>query len=238
MSGVGSGELSTHPTPEALEPIYHMAINRRLHAACAYASLALGACQDIESGIAGDGDRRAAPKVSSRTVTPANHVDTIVPVEEALRRFRSDLSPVTGLVGGEATKEALVRRFVHAIETRDTASFRQMVLSRSEFAYLYYPFTRHTRKPYTQDPALVWFLIQMNSEKGITRALRYYGGKSLGYVKTKCEKSPRREGLNRLWTECLVHRVAARGDTLAEHMFGGILELDGHHKFIGYANKF
>ncbi|MFN2397532.1 MAG: hypothetical protein ABR543_02645 [Gemmatimonadaceae bacterium] len=113
-----------------------------------------------------------------------------------------------------------------------------MILFRSEFAYLYYPFTRYTRKPYTQDPALVWFLIQLNSEKGIARALKYHGGKSLGYVETACEKRAQPEGPNRFWNDCLVHRVVAPGDTIAERLFGGIVELDGHYKFIGYANKF
>lgn len=171
-------------------------------------------------------------------VTAAVVVDGILPIEEALRRFREGLPPTHVLSGGAASREALVRRFVRALETQDTSAIREMVLSSAEFAFLYYPESRYTTQPYRQDPALVWFLIQQNSSKGITRLLRRYGGRPLYYIANACESHPVQQGSSRLWNECRVRRIQAATDTITERFFGSIIERSGHYKFVGYANNF
>ena len=168
---------------------------------------------------------------------PAAYVDSIFPMDEQIRRFRADLAdrPAT-LAGGEASRAKLVESFVRAVESHDTASLRAMVLSRAEFAYLYYPTSRSARPPMQQSPALVWFQIQQNSEKGIVRALRRYGGQPLGYLAHDCEADPRREGENILWERCSVRRVLTSGDTVDGRWFGSIIARDGRFKFVSYVN--
>jgi hypothetical protein len=119
------------------------------------------------------------------------------------------------------------------VERHDTADLRAMVMSRAEFAYLYYPHTQYTRRPYELPPELLWFQIGQNSEKGIVRVLRRLGGQPLGVRSTKCEDEPEKVGPTRLWNRCLVRRAGAE-----ERLFGSIMELDGRYKFVSYANEF
>jgi hypothetical protein len=93
---------------------------------------------------------------------PAVPVDSVFPIEEEIRRFRADLpgAPAGLDAGASPSRDALVARFVQAVEALDTAAVRDMVVSRAEFAYLYYPFTRFAKLPQQLSPALVWFQIQ------------------------------------------------------------------------------
>jgi hypothetical protein len=142
----------------------------------------------------------------------------------------------TALERGESSRDALVRRFVRALEMSDTAALLALHLTRAEFAYLYYPFTQYTRPPYELSPALLWFLIEQNSEKGLVRLLRRYGGRPLGYVGYRCEQEPQREGANRLWNACRIKRKVESGELVEERLFGSIIERDGRYKFVSYAN--
>jgi hypothetical protein len=164
-------------------------------------------------------------------------VDSSLPLEEALRRFRVGLPVVKELSGGAPTRDALVRRFVRAVEQRDTAAVRAMVLSRAEFAYLYYPDSPFTREPHKQMAGLVWFFTQANSSKGVTRAFNRLGGQPLAYRGHQCNVRPKRQGPNRLWEDCVVR--LGQGNTDAElRLFGSIIERDGRLKFVSYANDF
>ena len=190
---------------------------------------------------AGDrGDRRGSPDVdapdTTTRVVAGGVIDSIIPVEEALRRFRADMpEQPTELQNASRSRARLVERFVLALEARDTSALRAMALSRAEFAYLYYPFTQYTHKPYELAPALLWFLMQENSNKGIARALRRYGGKPLGYLDVKCRPEPKREGANMLWDACVLRLRGAAGDTVSRRMFGSIIERDGRYKLVSYA---
>lgn len=92
-------------------------------------------------------------------------------------------------------------------------------------------------KPYELSPAFLWFYMQENSEKGIARALRRYGGRPLGYAGHRCETEPQVEGGNRIWTECIILRATTPADTIGERLFGSIVERDGRFKFVSYANS-
>jgi len=165
------------------------------------------------------------------------YVDSARTIEEELRRFRATLTEEpTALEHGERSRDALIRRFVRALETSDTAALLALHLTRAEFAYLYYPFTQYTRPPYELSPALLWFLIEQNSEKGLVRLLRRYGGRPLGYVGYLCEQAPQLEGANHLWHECRIRRKVASGELIEERLFGSIMERDGRYKFVSYAN--
>ena len=164
-------------------------------------------------------------------------VDNVVPLPEALRRFRNDLPAVTRLAGGEATREGLVRAFARALEARDTAALRAMVLSKAEFAWLYYPTAREANPPYGLPPALAWFTQEGRGDRGLRVALEVLGGRPIRYLGHECAPEPRVEGENRLWGFCVVSHLGERGDTLRAQLFGLILERGGMYKFVSYANK-
>jgi hypothetical protein len=132
----------------------------------------------------------------------------------------------------------LVRRFVRAVELRDTADVRAMLLSRAEFAYLYYPHSPFTRVPHRQVAGLVWFLTRANSAKGITRVFDRLGARPLSLRGHRCDSPPRRQGPNLLWESCVVRLGDGSQPAREVRLFGSILERDGQLKFVSYANDF
>ena len=176
-----------------------------------------------------------AREAGSPPVTTTGVVDSILPLDEALRRFRTDLVQTTALEGGATARDELVRRFVRAVETRDTTALRQMVLSRAEFAWLYYPTSTFSREPYYQMPQLNWFLNAASSEKGITRVVERHGGRTLGFTGYQCPDSGRTDGGLFFWDRCV---VSFEQEGVPRHMrlFGSIIERDGQYKFYSYEN--
>ena len=136
-----------------------------------------------------------------------------------------------GLAGGAPSREALVRGFVTALERRDTAALVDLVLTRAEFASVYYPTAREALPPYELPQDLMWFRLVGESDRGLRRALDELGGRPLRYAGHTCG-APRREGENRLWGWC---RVRLGEDEIS--IFGLIVERDGRFKFVSYANK-
>ncbi|HST57611.1 MAG TPA: hypothetical protein VLK84_02915 [Longimicrobium sp.] len=193
---------------------------------------ALGACERARAEAAGGADSVSAPAAAA----PATVVDSARTVEEDLRAFRAGLAPVAALEGGADSRDALVRGWVRAVEENDTATIRRLVLSRAEFAYLYYPTSRFTGPPTQLEPSLLWFMMQQNSEKGIVRVLRRLGGKTLGYTGHECTP-PATEGSNQLWERCSVELGSPPADFQAKQLFGSVMEHGGRFKFVSYANE-
>jgi hypothetical protein len=164
-------------------------------------------------------------------------VDSVVPRDVALARFREGLREPTGLSGGAASREALVGTFVRALERRDSATIAVLALDRAEFAWLYYPTSPEARPPYDLEPGLMWFLLEGRSRQGLTHLLEERGGRPLGYLEHACEGAPRLEGANSVWAPCVVVRLQAPGDTVGERLFGAIVERGGTFKFVSYANS-
>ena len=69
-----------------------------------------------------------------------------------------------------------------------------MLLTRSEFAWLYYDTNPQSLPPYDLSPSLMWFLLEGNGAKGLGRALDEYGGKSLGYLDYTCDEQTSARG--------------------------------------------
>jgi len=207
------------------------------------AALAFAMMLPLAAGCGrGDGEAHAATPRMPAAVAPAapvpgTYVDSILPPEEEMRRFREGLAEPSALSGGEPSRNALVRAFVRAVERSDTAAVRRMIVSRAEFAWLYYPSTGFTHAPRQMSPALLWFLMTQDSEKGIGRLLDRRGGSRLGYVSTHCGPAPRVEGRNRLWDHCRVTLRKER-ETKTERLFGTIIERDGRFKFLSYKNEY
>ena len=160
-----------------------------------------------------------------------------MPREEELERFREGLSEPTSLVGGAATRDALVRGYVRALERADTVGLAALAITRAEFAYLYYPTNPEAQPPYDLAPGLMWFMLQQNSRKGLLHALEERGGRPLGYVGYRCDATPSRQGANTVWGPCLVRRRQSGGGIVEERLFASIVERNGRFKFVSYANK-
>ena len=175
--------------------------------------------------------------ISCEGAAKSGYVDSARTIEDDVRRFRAALPPVTSLTGGATHRDTLIVRFLAALQRGDTAAVRNMVLSRAEFAYLYYPESPYSRPPVQQAPALTWFLLLQESQKGITRVFDRYSRRPLHYVRHACEASPRADGSFRFWDRCAITYRDA-GTTVTRRLFASIVERDGHFKFMSYANDF
>ena len=165
-------------------------------------------------------------------------IDSIVPWDTALARFRTGLDTVEALEGGAASRDDLIRLFVDRLEAADTAALAALTLSRAEFAWLYYPTIPEAHPPYDLAPGLMWFMLEGNSAKGLRRALEEYGGEPLAFAGYRCEGEPRMHDANRVHPLCIVRHLAAPGgDTLEIRLFGPILEREGRFKFVSLTNR-
>jgi len=197
----------------------------RFPLALAAGLLALAGCQSTPRLDA------AQERDSSRTAAQAATRDS------QLARFRAGLPAVDHLSGGAASREELASRFLEAMTARDTAALRRLVLTKAEFAWLYYPTAREALPPYDLDPELMWFAHEGRSERGIRAALEVLAGRGDSYLGLDCPVPARQEGRNSLWGFCRIrHRVPA-GAGSTDQLFGLIIERDGVYKVVSYANK-
>lgn len=201
--------------------------------------ITLAACEPV--GQHDDARTAAMDSAVARNpadTTRAGHVDSALAMDEYVRRFRATIDgEPTQLEGGARSRDALARSFAEAVQRHDTAALRRMHLSRAEFAYLYFPGNPVARPPYELDPALLWFRLAGETEKGLPRLLDRYGGPGFRFVGYECAPQPQIQDDNRLWGPCITRFGAATGDTLAVQLFGPILERHGRFKFVSYFNK-
>lgn len=183
-------------------------------------------------------DRAATPDAARSDAPRASVVDSALPIDTLLHRFRATLPDTpTTLAGGVPTAEGLTRALLRALQTQDTATVQRLVLSASEFAWLYYPHTRFTRAPYELGPDLLWLQLGMASEKGAVRLIRRYGGRPLRFEALTCPDSATEEGPNRVLVGCRVRFAASDSAARELRLFGSLLQRDGQYKFVSYANE-
>ena len=164
-------------------------------------------------------------------------IDSIVPREVALAQFQAGEPKVTWLAGGATSRDALVREFVAALTTPDTAALRRLTLSRAEFAWLYYPTTPQGQPPYDLSPGLMWTMLELHGERGLRHALEAFGGMPARYAGHTCDARSSHEGANTVYGPCTVRLAIARGDTVEQRLFGLIIARDRRFKFVSLANK-
>jgi hypothetical protein len=191
------------------------------------AALLLAAC--------GSGERRDAARPDSLPAPRPQVVDSILPIEEHLRRFREGVPEVTSLAHGMPSDTALVQAFLAAVSARDSVTLARLALTRAEFAWLYYPAHIYSRPPYELDPLTSWMMIEGNGRKGFLRVQREYGGKRLGYVTHACRPAATVQAPVREWNQCEVGLTVGEYETV-KRMFGSIVEIGGQYKFVSYAN--
>jgi len=168
---------------------------------------------------------------------PTGVVDSVIPIREALDRFRADLEEPTGL-RGPTSRDSLVREMIEALRHSDTLAFERMAVNRAEWAWLYYPTTTISQPPYELPPALAWFQLQERNRTAVFRALREFGGRTLRYDGYECPAEPMTEGENRIWTGCTVTLGRDGEAPVTFRLFSSILERGGHFAFLSYANDF
>jgi hypothetical protein len=197
----------------------------------AVTSVLLLACQAADEPA----EMESAP--SRAADSPRSVTDSVFPVEEEIRRFKAARqgASTSELTGASASRDALVGRFIKALESSDTADIRRMALNAAEFIDLYYPSSMFSRPPYKQSPEVRWFLIQQNSNKGITRLLSRYGGQKVTVLDYNCAPEPTVEGENKLWDRCTVNWNLQPSPM---RIFSTIIERNGRFKFVSYANDF
>lgn len=203
------------------------------------AAAAAKAPSDSVTAVAADSLARARQDSINRA-QPGYIIDSLLPIEEHTRRFRAAIggTAVTSLVHASPSRDSLFRRFVRAVERRDTAAFRDMLISAREFIDLVYPESPFSRPPYRHPPGLLWGQMQMSSAKGSGRLFERRGGQPLRAIGMACADTPNREGRNLIWTQCQVRIRDADGGEHREQLFGGIIERAGRFKFLSYANQY
>ena len=152
-----------------------------------------------------------------------------------LAAFRAGLARPATLAGGAPDADALVAAWARAVEARDTAAFAPMLLSRAEFAWLYYETHPLARPPYDLSPGEMWFQQAGNSTKGLREVLEKRGGRPLGVAGFRCDP-PVAYGENRFHGNCVVRRRVGDG-IREERLFGALLEHLGRWKFVSYSAR-
>ncbi|MHB1096704.1 MAG: hypothetical protein ACYC3F_11095 [Gemmatimonadaceae bacterium] len=194
-----------------------------------------------DAGAAQRADSLARARQDSiNRASPGYIVDSILPVEEEIRRFRTAIggSALTRLGESSASREALVARLAAAVAASDDRALGQTVVTAREFIDLVYPESPYTKPPYRQAPGLVWTLIHEPSESGRRRLLARLGGKPLTVSRVVCDGTPDVQGRNRLWRDCTVRYSSGSEMEHDGRLFGSILERDGRFKFMSLANQY
>ncbi|MBA4072388.1 MAG: hypothetical protein C0497_11210 [Gemmatimonas sp.] len=171
---------------------------------------------------------------------PGYIVDSILPIEEEIRRFRIAVggAPASRLTGGAASQDALVAALAQAISANDSIALRRLAVTAREFIDLVYPESPYTRPPYRQAPGLLWRQIQMPSGSGVRRLVERHGGRPFHVEQLHCPSSPEVQGNNRLYVGCTVRFVSGTDAAREGRLFGSIIERHGQFKFVSFANMY
>jgi len=206
-------------------------------------AIAMAACGEGHAASAIDSARADSIALvrqdSINRAQPGYLIDSILPMDEQLRRFRAGLREAPRVLNGSAhSKDQLMRTFVRALESADTAGLARLALTRAEFAWLVFPESPLSAPPYSQAPDLVWMRHAYSSATGLERLLNRLGGKPLGLRSLSCSERPDVEGSNRIWKDCTVRFSPPGGLTQTLQLFASIIEREGRYKILSYANAF
>lgn len=173
----------------------------------------------------------------AEVVAAGGVVDSILPVDELLRRFRAGIPehPDT-LRGASGSLDELVARWATAVSKRDAPALNAMVIDRAEFAWLYYPDSPMSKPPYEMPPGLLWSQLLANSDEGAKQLLVRFGGHEIEVEAVSC-KAVKTVGGNTMHEGCEIGGAIGGKSIGKARMFGSVIERDGRFKFLGYANS-
>jgi hypothetical protein len=186
-----------------------------------------------------DSVSRARQDSINRTL-PGYVVDSILPIEEEVRRFTSKLAgtPVDTLLHASPSREALVRRIVRDVAKADSTDLASLAVTPREFIDLVYPSSPYTHPPYRESPSIVWMQIANPSNSGYLRLFRRLGGQAFEYESHTCSAKPERQARNTLWLDCTIRVLNPQHETTTQRWFGTIIERDGRYKVMSFRNQF
>ena len=200
--------------------------------ACA---LVIGGCRGRDTARS-SADSQAAH--IRKVVAAGGVVDSILPIAEQLRRFRVDVPErPDSLRDGGTSIDALVRRWGRAVAGSDTTALNAMTLTRSEFAWIYYPGSKLSKPPYEAPPQLLWAQILANSDGGARQLIQRFGGSRFDVLSVSCPPASDTTVSSRVYTDCRVRVRVADGVVPEDRLFGSIVEHQGRFKFLGYTNS-
>ena len=187
-------------------------------------ALAVTACKGKETG-------------RDTTSAPSATIDTVLPPEQALARFRGTAPRVESLTAGTPTTDSLLKTFSRAVRTNDTAALVRLAMTRAEFADLYYPNHPRGKPPYDLSPQLMWYQLTENSEQGLRRLLAARGGRDLRITSVACSDTIRLSPTTAVLASCRTTGTARTADSAQAALFSGIIISGNTRKLVGYANR-
>jgi hypothetical protein len=176
---------------------------------------------------------------TGRDEPPPRHVeqvvDSVIPREEALWRFREGVPEVVELTGGAAGRAALAGAVTRALATRDTAALHALLLTKGEYAWLYYPTAAQGLPPYDLAPSLYWFTLEGRNGRALASLLDASAFAGSRYLAHDCGTAAVHEGENTLWGPCTIRAVTPGGDTLGARVLSLVIERGGKWKVVSYS---
>jgi hypothetical protein len=203
-----------------------------------------GAAQADAATVRADSVRRdsiaRARQDSINRTLPGYVIDSILPIEEEVRRFKTKVggTPVRTFANASPSREALVRRIVRDVAKGDSVDLASLAVTPREFIDLVYPSSPYTRPPYRESPAMVWMQIANASNSGYLRLVRRLGSEPFKYESYTCAPKPERQGANTLWLGCTLRLLSPQHETTTQRWFGTIIERDGRFKVMSFHNQF
>ena len=177
-------------------------------------------------------------EATTTSVSPASQrVDSMVRPEVAMTRFVEGLPVATTLAGGATDADRLVERLLNAVSIRDSTALRQMLITRAEYGFLFYPTSIYSRKPYGLPPDVAWMLSSETSEKGARRMISRFGGKRMTLESYNCLKGEQ-QGDNNIRSRCAVRWSDESGARHTGALFRSLIIRDGHAKFLSFAGDY
>ena len=179
------------------------------------------------------------PSPDSLRKTPGYIIDSILPPAEALRRLQQEVTdPIpTRLTGGADSRAALIRAYWEALQRTDTTLIRSLVVSKAEFAYLYFP----ESSPFASgmQPVPAWVLYEAQTGRGLTAASSQAREAAAGRAVLRdvtCRAGGRMEGASETSGPCgvVVRWPDQRTDTL--WIASTVIRRDGRYKLLGLDN--
>jgi len=173
----------------------------------------------------------------AEVVAAGGVVDSILPIAEHVRRFRSGLPKTDTLQHASPSRDALVTRWAAAIAANDTLDLNAMIMNRAEFAWLYYDDSPMSKPPYEAPPELLWGQLLASSNKGTAQLVNRFGGSRVTASRLRCPTPPDTQGTNVLTSKCEVQLAAPGKQSVEGVLFGTIIERGGRFKFVGLSTK-
>jgi hypothetical protein len=166
---------------------------------------------------------------SGRSGVAGAVVDSILPRDEAIRRFRAGVDSVSRL-DGPRSRDELLQRFRRGVRGRNRRALESLTVTRAEYAFLVYPDLPISRPPYTQPPDIAWLLLATSTASNINK-LTTSAASRFELLTYACAASPTTHGRVRLHSGCTV-RAREQGVERPIRLFGSIIERDGRWKFL------